>query len=90
MNSIPHLFKNGTAGDDWYKGFIGRHRNLTLRKPEPTSIARARGFNKPQVYRFFDLLEEQIEKHDIDATRLYNMDEKGIQSSSNKTPKVLT
>lgn len=90
MNKIPHPFKNGTAGLDWYKGFIKRHRNLTLRKPEPTSIARARGFNKPQVYRFFDLLEEQIEKHKIDATRLYNMDETGVQTSSNKPPRVLT
>lgn len=90
MNGIPHQFKNGTAGSDWYKGFVVRHPDLTLRKPEPTSIARARGFNRPQVYRFFDLLEAEIEKHDIDATRLYNMDETGIQTSSNKPPRVLT
>jgi len=90
INNIPHQFKNGTAGLDWYKGFIDRHPDLTLRKPEPTSIARARGFNKPQVYRFFNLLEEQIEKHKVDATRLYNMDETGIQTSSNKPPRILT
>ncbi|KOB68203.1 Uncharacterized protein OBRU01_12047 [Operophtera brumata] len=90
MNGILHPFKNDTAGSDWYKGFVVRHPDLTLRKPEPTSIARARGFNRPQVYRFFDLLEAEIEKHDIDATRLYNMDETGIQTSSNKPPRVLT
>lgn len=63
---------------------------MTLRKPEPASIARARGFNKPQVYRFFDLLEEQMQKHNIDATRLYNMDETWVPTSSNKPPRVLT
>lgn len=89
-NRIPHPFKDGTAGTDWYKGFVRRHPDLTLRKPEPTSIARARGFNKPQVYRFFDILEEQIQKHDMDATRFYNMDETGVQTSSNKPPRVLT
>uniref|UniRef100_A0A2A4JLU0 DDE-1 domain-containing protein n=1 Tax=Heliothis virescens TaxID=7102 RepID=A0A2A4JLU0_HELVI len=89
-NRIPHPFKGGTAGTDWYKGFIRKHPDLTLRKPEPTSIARARGFNKPQVYRFFDLLEEQTQKHGIDATRLYNMDETGVQTSSNKPPRILT
>ncbi|XP_049881876.1 uncharacterized protein LOC126377877 isoform X2 [Pectinophora gossypiella] len=89
-NHISHPFKDGTAGSDWYKGFISRHPDLTLRKPEPTSIARTRGFNKPQVYRFFDLLEEQIQKHGIDATLIYNMDETGVQTSSNKPPRVLT
>ena len=44
------------AGDGWVRGFLNRHPELTLRKPEPTSIARATGFNKPQVQRFFDLL----------------------------------
>lgn len=89
-NQISHPFKNGTAGHDFYKGFIKRHPDLTLRRPEPTSIARARGFNKSQVYRFFDLLESEIAKHHIDAMRIYNMDETGIQSSSNKPPRILT
>lgn len=89
-NNIPHPFKNNTAGDDWYKTFRKRHPNLSLRQPEPTSVARARGFNRPQVERFFDLLEEQIDKHQVDVTRIYNVDETGIQTTSNKPPKVLT
>lgn len=35
-------------------------------------------------------MEGEIEKHKIDATRIYNMDKTGIQTSSNKPPKVLT
>lgn len=51
-NCIPHLFKDRTAGNVWYKGLITRPPDLTLRKPEPTSIARARGFSKTQVIFF--------------------------------------
>lgn len=89
-NNIPHPFKQNTAGDDWYKCFRIRHPEVTLRQPEPTSVARARGFNRPQVERFFNLLEEQIDKHKVDATRIYNVDETGIQTTSNRPPKVLS
>lgn len=63
---------------------------MTIRQPEPTSVARTRGFNKPQVYRYFDILEREVDKHKIDATRIYNVDETGIQTTSNKPPKILT
>lgn len=53
-NKIVHPFKNGTAGEDWFIGFKKRNSDLTLRRPEPTSIARARDFNRPQLQRFFD------------------------------------
>lgn len=46
-NNITHPFKNVAACDDWYLGFNMRHPDVTLRRPEPTSIARARGFNSP-------------------------------------------
>lgn len=89
-NKIKHPFKGKTAGEDWYVGFRVRHPDITLRKPEPTSVARARGFNRPQVARFFDLLEQEILKHGIDATRIYNMDETCVQTSSSKPPRVLS
>lgn len=88
-NEIPHPFKNKTAREDWYSGFKARHPDLSLRHPEPTTIARARGFNKPQVQRFFDLLEAEIDKHKVDASRIYNVDESGIQTNSNKPPRIL-
>lgn len=89
INHFPHPFKGEAAGEDWFLGFKSRHPDLTLRQPEPTSIARVRGFNKPQVQRFFDILY-QIDKHKIDATRIYNVDETGIQTNSNKPPKILS
>ena len=41
------------AGKDWLYGFLKRHPDLTIRSPEATSMARAVGFNGPQVTRFF-------------------------------------
>lgn len=89
-NNVSHPFKHGRAGNDWYLGFKKRHPELAIRQPEPTSIARARGFNKPQVDRFFDILAKEIDTHAIDATRIYNVDETGIQTTSNKPPKIMS
>lgn len=61
-----------------------------LRTPEPTSVARARGFNRTQVDRFYKLLDDQYQKYNIDATRVYNMDETGISTTTNKPPKIFS
>ncbi|KAK9695678.1 hypothetical protein QE152_g32418 [Popillia japonica] len=43
------------AGWHWLAGFRNRHPDISLRKPEPTSKARAMTFNKPQVATFFEM-----------------------------------
>ena len=52
------VFTDNVAGKGWYNKFKTRHPELTLRKPEPTSIARVRGFNHVAVDRFYSLLED--------------------------------
>jgi hypothetical protein len=65
QNNLVHNFQNERAGEQWYSNFMQRHPELSLRAPEPTSIARACGFNKPQVQLFFDNLKTIREKHNI-------------------------
>ncbi|KAJ8944295.1 hypothetical protein NQ318_021224 [Aromia moschata] len=55
-NNITHPFKGGSAAEQWYRNFMRRNPDLSLRAPEPTSVARACGFNRVQVKIFFDNL----------------------------------
>ena len=77
QNHISHPFKKGKAGSGWIHGFMTRHPELSLRKPEPISIARATGFNRPQVNRFFQLLEDVLHQYHFDSSRIFNCDVTG-------------
>lgn len=61
---IQHQFNKDkkTAGDKFYYQFLSRHPNLSLRKPQSTSIQRAVGFNKFQVENFFKQYEALLTK----------------------------
>ena len=52
-----------------------RHPEPSLRHPESTSLARASGFNKVVVDKFFDTLEDLFDLYKITAERMFNMDE---------------
>lgn len=63
-NNIEHPFKNNTAGRAWLDHFLSRHKDrLSIRSPTGTSNARALGFNKEAVDKFFDILEEEFQRH---------------------------
>ena len=85
-----HLFYNEKkmAGRKWFRKFLTRHPQLSLRNPEPTRIARAAGFNKPSVHRFYDILEPIIDKYKFDATTIFNMDETSL-STVQKPGKII-
>ena len=56
-----HRFQNGKAGEGFYKLFLERHPQLSLRCPENISVDRARGFNADSVNKFYLQLQKQIE-----------------------------
>ena len=47
---------SGRASEDWMSGYLKRNLSLSIRKPEQTSQARAAGFNKVVVEKFYDNL----------------------------------
>lgn len=87
---IPKSWEtNKMAGKDWLMAFRRRH-NLTLRKPEPCSLARATSFNRHNVDKFYNNLEKLINRHSAfaDGTRIFNLDETSTNTVQ-KPPKII-
>jgi hypothetical protein len=82
VNSIPHRFNNDKkmAGDKWYYSFISRHPELSLRKPEATSMARATGFTKERTDEFFDVLTRLVDENKFQAADIFNVDETALST----------
>ncbi|XP_030767155.1 uncharacterized protein LOC115890931 [Sitophilus oryzae] len=79
-NNLPHNFnvEKKTCGKDWLRGFLARHPQISLRRPEATSLNRVIAFNRKDVNLFYDNLELVFEKYKFPARRIYNVDETGI------------
>jgi len=52
--------KHNTAGYYWFTGFMQRHPELRIRKPEALSAARAMSINTPQVDKWFTEYENLL------------------------------
>lgn len=89
-NGFSHRFnrQKQKAGQDWMDGFLRRNKDISLRKPEATSAARAQAFNRPQVQKFFQLYGKLLESVEFKPHRIYNADESGL-STVQKPQKIL-
>ena len=56
---------NQYAGEDWFASFMKRCPELSLRRPEATSLSRATSFNKTNVDTFFSNLRVVLTKKNI-------------------------
>ena len=90
-NGIDHNFDKTKmlAGWKWYYGFMKRHKELTLRSAENTSMSRAQGFNKPRVQAFFELLGSIYDREQLSPDRLYNMDETSLSTVQDGQKKII-
>ncbi|KAL1377512.1 hypothetical protein pipiens_016215 [Culex pipiens pipiens] len=85
-NNIPHPFNHEEkhAGTDWFYCFRKRFPNLVLRVAEPTSMARAKGFNRKSVGDYFQLVSNIFAEHFYPPDKFYNMDEFGVLTKANR------
>jgi hypothetical protein len=91
-NNIRHNFnkvKQMAAGSDWYRGFLKRNQETSLRKPEATSVNRITAFNKTEVDQYFCNLQKVMQKYNFSPDRIYNVDESGISTVPKETARRL-
>ena len=66
-----------------------RHPQLSLRTPEATSAARARGFNRISVNAFYNLLEQLMHRNRYGPGQIYNVDETGISTVQGQSSRIV-
>lgn len=68
---------------------MARNKNLSLRKPSPTSIARAKGFCKENVDEFFKNYDEVLKNYIYPPGQIWNCDETSCPTVPPKPQKVV-
>lgn len=66
------------AGVEWFRSFMARHRDLSIRKPIGTSLARKEGFTEHAIVGFFENLKSVLTKYE--ASHIWNCDETGFST----------
>ena len=72
-------FKGKSPGKDWFDGFMKRHQDLSIRKPEKLTTTRARMLNPVVVTNYLNDLDALLDKLDWKEKpdQIWNCDETG-------------
>jgi hypothetical protein len=62
----------------WWRGFKKRYPTVSVRRPIPLEMARARATQPEIINHFYDLLEHQLTTHGFTPDQIYAADETGI------------
>lgn len=69
---------NEMAGEEWFRMFMKRNPELSVRAAQATSLSRATSFNKHNVDAFYDNLATVMDRYKFEPQNIYNADETGI------------
>ena len=78
------------AGKQWYYGFMLRHKKLSLRMPEKTSLNRSKAFCRENVDHFFRNLDSVLAVQPFTASSIWNMDETGFSTVPTRMGKIVS
>lgn len=73
-----------------YPQFMARHRELSLRTPEQTSLNRVKAFCKTNVDNFFANYGRLMDTFHFEGNNIWNMDESGFSTVPDKIGKVFS
>jgi hypothetical protein len=74
----PSWVEKGKGGADLFPNFLERHKDLSLRPPERTSLARLVSFNKENVKQFYGRVSELHSRHRLGASEIRSVGETGM------------
>lgn len=76
---IPDTWiSNETAGKEWFRSFLNRNPELSVRTAQATSLSRATSFNRTNVAAFFTNLQTVMDRDNFGPQDIYNKDETGV------------
>lgn len=84
------VLRGARISDGWWRRFLQRHPNLSLRSGDSTGYVRMNAMNEENLKNYFDLLNDVLEENDLKAhpEQIYNMDETGLPLNP-RPPKVI-
>ena len=84
------LLRKDKITQGWWRNFVERQGNLSLRKGDNTAHVRMDAINSETVNHYFDLLESTLEDNGLiySPSQIYNVDESGIPLDP-KAPNII-